>query len=500
MNTEEKLLFLYNNRLLRDEDDIEKFDEILSDTATLDKVEYIRELCKVFDDRTEHSEVMYGLVHTVEYFYKIFGEQAALEQVIRASIEMRENAFEWLQTLLIRIFNHKECKETFSEVLASLDKGTIEEVVNILYDIKNDNPAKFEEHIDNILKNSEVLKTYFKETEPTFKKCTKHFLEVLKFYSHYNAKKKISRIGIYADLYSYTLNMAISFKSINKSFYDKKIIWDEPRIATIDISNDRKIKQCLDGKNFSKSEIEKYLRSIINDSIEELICKIENENYNCNSELVIGFNFEGENFNIERSFKVYNNFQEDLNYVDKEISKIINREKNVAEEVLLSLSLENSPKRIIDDFEKIYYKNPTYPMYYELAKCYDYYKIKNSFQELIEFTLYNTIIGRRIYHNDITLDFIINNMADNKKVIDCLRLEFDSCKLEALGKALERITGEDISIYFRLCPKCKVKLPSKKALQCLGCKFSWHKCPKCNESWERDTSKCKHCGYDLYTN
>lgn len=498
MNTEEKISFLYKNRLLRAEDDIEGFDEVLAELNILEKIEYLGVLFKVFDDKTEHSEVMYGLVHAVESFYEILGKEASLDQFIKSSEQMKENAFEWLQILLGRIFNDEEYKKVYGKVLSKLDYSIQESTANILCDIKNNNPAKFEDAINKIFEDNEELKRFYQHTKPASKKCAEYFLSVLEFYSHYNPKNKICIIGIDLKSDYDGLFMAINFEPINKLIQNGTAKWDESMIVSIDLSSDKIISKYLHGEYSDDSEVEKYLRNILHDTVEELAHLIPKGNYNCNSEVLMCFNLHNEYFEIIKTFKFQKQFQENSTYIDNEINKILSGEEGIAKEILLSMSIKTSPKRIIEDLEKIYYKSPMISLYSKLAECYEFYNLNDSYKELIEYTILNTYFRREILFFRSTLDFILKNKLNSKIITNNLRQAFEAEKLERFAMALVELPGEDISTYFRLCPNCNTKLRSKRALQCSICKCSWHKCPKCNEPWERDTSKCKHCGYDLY--
>jgi len=68
MTTEQYIKQLYESRLIRTDKEFETFEktlEILADIATEDDIPL---LCTVFDDNTEEHEVMYGLIHFIEYY------------------------------------------------------------------------------------------------------------------------------------------------------------------------------------------------------------------------------------------------------------------------------------------------------------------------------------------------------------------------------------------------------------------------------------------------
>lgn len=289
----------------------------------------------------------------------------------------------------------------------------------------------------------EFLKIFYKDTKPTYKKCSEHFLKALEFYSNYNPNNKISMIGIDV-LPDYNgLLLAINLKFMNKSAQNEIDQWDENTIASIDISNDKRILEYLKNKYSQNNEIKEYLRGVVNDTAEELAYEITKGNYNCDSQVLVGFNFYDEGFKKVKTVKFHKHFEVDSGYVDKEINRILKDEKSVAKEILLSLSFKSSPKRIVEDLEKMYYRDCNIPLYCSLTKCYDFYEMKDSFERLIKYTLSNTYIGRQILHDNNTLNFMIKNKINSKDIINCLKLEFEACKFEYLGQTLKALTGEE---------------------------------------------------------
>ena len=69
---------LYNNRLLRNRQEIEKFEEGLELASQAIQEDDISELCSIFDDNTMDDEVMFGLVHLIE----IFSSEKAFESTV----------------------------------------------------------------------------------------------------------------------------------------------------------------------------------------------------------------------------------------------------------------------------------------------------------------------------------------------------------------------------------------------------------------------------------
>lgn len=57
---------LKNNRLLRDESEVEKFEKAIENILDMNDVNHIEILCQGFDDLTENDEAMFGLIHAIE--------------------------------------------------------------------------------------------------------------------------------------------------------------------------------------------------------------------------------------------------------------------------------------------------------------------------------------------------------------------------------------------------------------------------------------------------
>ncbi len=140
---------LKQNRLLRDKNEFDNFEEAIENLATVTDNWIIKELCEVFDDSTEDEEVMFGLIHLVEDFQ---GEEGLLETV-KAIPNMIPNAKRWAKILNYRILNDDPSRMLYPKILKKLDKNTVKAVVDLLEEIKSEDPQQFKDFIDEILKN-----------------------------------------------------------------------------------------------------------------------------------------------------------------------------------------------------------------------------------------------------------------------------------------------------------------------------------------------------------
>lgn len=103
----------------------------------------------VLEDDTEHEEVMWGLVHTIEYLSEIPPKEA-LKSLINAIPDNIEKCREWIEILRFRILNHDEYRKLFGEALKEVDVQNQEIVSNLLNDIKNEAPDKFGSKVEEI--------------------------------------------------------------------------------------------------------------------------------------------------------------------------------------------------------------------------------------------------------------------------------------------------------------------------------------------------------------
>lgn len=87
-----------------------------------EQVESIRGLCSAFDDKTEQEEVMFGLVHAVEYL----GREKNVIEIAKSISIMLPHAKEWAILLHCRILNDEQVRGQYAEALLQLDEKLLE--------------------------------------------------------------------------------------------------------------------------------------------------------------------------------------------------------------------------------------------------------------------------------------------------------------------------------------------------------------------------------------
>lgn len=151
VNVKSELNKIYTNRLLQSQKEIYEFEEALGNLIDLGDKSIITDLCKGFDDETEQYEVMFGLIHGIENLYKENIEEG-LYLIALAVPSVIDRAREWMEVLHYRILNHEQVRRIYGSVLSKLDDKTKEIIINLLRDIKSEDPNMFSNSVDEVLK------------------------------------------------------------------------------------------------------------------------------------------------------------------------------------------------------------------------------------------------------------------------------------------------------------------------------------------------------------
>jgi len=151
MNVKLEIDRIYRNRLLQSEKEINAFEEALSNLINLGDPSVIADLCMGFDDNTEQYEIMFELVHGIEHLYKDNIEEG-LNLIAVAVPRVIDRAREWLEVLHYRILNHDQVRKIYSNVLSKLDEKTKKIIINLLKEIKEEDPEMFSKSVNEVLK------------------------------------------------------------------------------------------------------------------------------------------------------------------------------------------------------------------------------------------------------------------------------------------------------------------------------------------------------------
>lgn len=122
----EKKLKKYS--LFETKEDVEKFDELLSQIAETKNPEYIPLFMEIFDDNTEFPEVMYNVVHALEYYPEEIHNRSVIEFIPFMLI----HAPEWLLTLVYRIFNNPPFLALFKKNIHLIPKESMVQLIDLV--------------------------------------------------------------------------------------------------------------------------------------------------------------------------------------------------------------------------------------------------------------------------------------------------------------------------------------------------------------------------------
>lgn len=151
MDVKSELNKIYTNRLLQSQEEIDAFEEALGNLIGLEDKSVITELCMGFDDDTEQYEIMFGILHGIEHLYKENIEEG-LYLIAIAVPSVIDRAREWMEVLHYRILNHEQVRRIYGSVLSKLDDNSKEIIINLLRDIKSEDPDMFSNSVDEVLK------------------------------------------------------------------------------------------------------------------------------------------------------------------------------------------------------------------------------------------------------------------------------------------------------------------------------------------------------------
>jgi Immunity protein 30 len=142
---------LRDNRLMKSDEQLAVYEQTLDEIGDDEDVTNIPALCLGFDDRTEHREVMSGLISIIEGYDSFSSIEEQLKYFLQGAPNMLPHASDWLRTMLVRIINDAGARLLFKKLLASGDPSSTEAVRTALHKIAVDDAAKFEAKVKEVL-------------------------------------------------------------------------------------------------------------------------------------------------------------------------------------------------------------------------------------------------------------------------------------------------------------------------------------------------------------
>jgi hypothetical protein len=138
---------LYQSRKMHTEKEIEHFEEALLALSSTRDASVLPHLFAAFDDSTEQSEVMWGLLHTVESYER----EAYLLGLAKAIPSMILHAKNWVLISQYRILNNDHARSMYRKIITTLPAETKKVVRNVLEEIGNAEP-RFSDRVQDMLK------------------------------------------------------------------------------------------------------------------------------------------------------------------------------------------------------------------------------------------------------------------------------------------------------------------------------------------------------------
>lgn len=145
----EKLLhLLYDNRLIRNDEEFEIFDSAL-DLLCDETIEAndIISLIHVLDDNTEDMEVMYRLIHLIEEY---ISSEKSYVMLLNGISDIVNNSSEWSRVIMYRLLNDNDSVLKLKKILKSLDDNVYNNIYKLLINIYNEDTSLFGDKIKEI--------------------------------------------------------------------------------------------------------------------------------------------------------------------------------------------------------------------------------------------------------------------------------------------------------------------------------------------------------------
>ena len=125
-NQIEKKLKIYSK--FRTEEDVYKFDEIISCISESQDPKYIPLLMEILDDNTNFPEVMYNVVHALESY----PDDIHAKAIITSTPFMLKHAPQWLFTLTYATLNNPSSLEFFRKNMHLISQESMIQLLDLV--------------------------------------------------------------------------------------------------------------------------------------------------------------------------------------------------------------------------------------------------------------------------------------------------------------------------------------------------------------------------------
>ena len=151
MNILDEVKILNENKLLRTNEEIEKFEEAIENILSNEDYNDIKYLCTGFDDNTEDDEVMFGLIHAIESYDRIADVKLTLKEFIESIPSVYSNAKEWIKIMNKRILNDESSLDEYIEIVKNCNEELKLILIELMNEVKKDNPDRFSQPVNKFL-------------------------------------------------------------------------------------------------------------------------------------------------------------------------------------------------------------------------------------------------------------------------------------------------------------------------------------------------------------
>ena len=138
---------LYNSRMLKDNQECETFLQSIDLLAETFCEDDITELCTIFDDKTNDSEIMFSAIHLLE----TLSSETAFINTINGLLILNQTSPEWTSIIIYRCLNDDFSIQMIKKVYTNLSADVIAQFEEKLKEIKNEDCEKFGKAVDEIL-------------------------------------------------------------------------------------------------------------------------------------------------------------------------------------------------------------------------------------------------------------------------------------------------------------------------------------------------------------
>ncbi len=157
MEKMEALLQIERNRYTETIEQMDAFTQAFTAIRGLGDPEDIMELCCGFEDNTYNSESMFELIHCIESYLPLCGEEIYVRYLFQSLEESEVFGHNWMKTMLRRMLNSTPCSYYATQVLKDVDKESRQALTLLLEEIIQETPEPFEEKAQAILKELKFL-------------------------------------------------------------------------------------------------------------------------------------------------------------------------------------------------------------------------------------------------------------------------------------------------------------------------------------------------------